>query len=130
MTRKTLAIVSCLLLIAASSVIAQSQKGKGDPISGTWAGELIPPAGVAPNAVTFNLTLKGSIVTGTFSGSRTPGEVKKGTFDAKTGTLKLDLGKQGEPTVLLTLEGKVANGVASGKMTGEMSGEFKLTKKS
>jgi len=128
MTRKTLAIVSCLLLLAASSVFAQSRQGNADPISGTWTGELKPDGG-QPLAVTFTLTLKGSTVTGTFTGMPTPGDVKKGTFDAKTGALKLEIGKQGEPPVLLTLDGKVEKGIATGKVMGERSGEFKLTKK-
>src|SRR5262245_4954159 len=128
MTRKTLAIVSCLLLFAASSVFAQSRQGNADPISGTWTGELTPDGG-QPVTLTFALTLKGSAVTGTFTGFPTPGDVKKGTFDAKTGALKLELGKQGEPAVLLTLDGKVEKGVATGKVTGDRGGVFKLTKK-
>jgi len=129
MSRKTLAIVSSLLLFAVSSVFAQSRQGNADPISGTWTGELKPADGGQPMAVTMSLTLKGSTVTGTFTGPPTPGDVKKGTFDAKTGALKLDLGKQGEPAVLLTLDGKVAKGVATGSVTGTGAGEFKLTKK-
>ena len=130
MTRKTLAIVSCLLLLAASSVFAQSRQGNADPISGTWTGELTPTGRGNPMAVTFTLTNKGGAVTGTFTGPSTPGDVKKGSFDAKTGALKLELGKQGEPAVLLTLDGKVEKGVATGKVTGDGGGgEFKLTKK-
>ena len=129
MTRKTLAILSCLLLFAASSVFAQSRQGNADPISGTWTGELTPDDGGQSMTVTFTLALKGDAVTGTFTGPSTPGDVKKGTFDAKTGALKLDLGKQGEPAVLLTLDGKVEKGVATGKVTGGRAGVFKLTKK-
>jgi hypothetical protein len=57
------------------------------------------------------------------------GDVKKGTFDPKTGALKLQLGKEGNSAVLLILEGTVAKGVAAGRFSGEMSGEFKITKK-
>ncbi len=130
MARKTLAIVSCLFLFAASSLSAQSRQGNADPISGTWTGELAPDSGEQAMAVTFTLTLKAGAVTGTFTGPSTPGDVKKGTFDAKTGALKLELGKQGEPAVLLTLDGKVEKGVATGKVTSDRgNGTFKLTKK-
>ena len=61
-------------------------------------------------------------------GSANPRGRQARYFDPKTGALKLELGKQGEPDVLLVLEGTVANGIATGKFTGEMAGEFKLTK--
>jgi len=131
MTRKTLAIVSCLLLFAASSVFAQSRQGNADPISGTWTAELTPDGGGGRVLnLSMDLTLKGGTVTGTFTGTPTPGDVKKGTFDAKTAALHLELGKQGEPAALLTLDGKVEKGVATGKVTGDGGGGvFKLTKK-
>ena len=68
-------------------------------------------------------------VSGTFSGFPSPGEVKAGTFDPKTGALRLELGKQGESAVLLILEGTIIKGTATGRFTGERTGEFKLTKK-
>jgi hypothetical protein len=55
--------------------------------------------------------------------------VKAGTFDPKTGALKLQLGKQGEDAVLIVLEGSVVKGTATGRITGELTGEFKLSKK-
>lgn len=45
------------------------------------------------------------------------------------GALKLDLGKQGEPAVLLVLEGIDAEGTATGHFSGEETGAFKLTRK-
>ena len=67
-------------------------------------------------------------VTGTFTGMPNPGDVKSGTFDAKTGALKLDLGIEGDSAVRLTFEGSVAKDKASGRVSGEATGEFKLSK--
>jgi hypothetical protein len=101
-----------------------------DPISGTWSGTLTPNGSASGVRVTFQLKFDGkSAVTGTFSGLPNPGDVKTGTFDSKTGKLKLHLGKTGETSVLLVLEGIVANGAVSGQVSGEVSGEFKLEKK-
>ena len=58
-----------------------------------------------------------------------PGDVKSGTFDPKTGALKLDLGIEGDSAVRLTFEGTVANDKASGKVSGEAAGEFRLSRK-
>jgi hypothetical protein len=130
MTRKTLVLIGCLLLAAASPA-AQSRDSKTDPITGTWTGSLVPKGETSGRQVTLELKLgaKGN-VTGTIAGFQNPGDVKTGTFDAKTGALKLQLGKTGESEVLLTLDGKVAKGTATGSMSGEPGiGEFKLTKK-
>ncbi len=130
MTSKAFLIACCMLVFAAPWAPAQSGAAKPDPISGTWSGEFIPDGTPDPVSVTFQLKFDGKgSVSGTFSGLPNPGEVKTGTFDPKTGALKLELGKQGESGVLLVLEGTVASGVASGRFTGERTGEFRLAKK-
>jgi hypothetical protein len=128
--RRTLVLFGCVLL-AATSLAAQSAGSKTDPITGTWTGTLLPKGDTNGHQVTLELKLdaKGN-VTGTIAGFSNPGDVKKGTFDAKTGTLKLQLGRTGDGEVLLTLDGKVAKGTAAGSMSGEPGiGEFKLAKK-
>jgi hypothetical protein len=133
---RRLFVVVCCVLLSASFVLAQSKgpkavKGaKPDAITGTWTGDLAPAGSPRSRPVTMQLKFDGKgAVTGTMSGMPNPADVKRGTFDAKTGALKLDLGKAGEPAVLLTLDGTVAKGTATGRMSGEMAGEFKLTKK-
>ena len=131
MMHRMLPILCCVLLCAGPLVAQSRGASKADPISGTWNGELTPDAGgPPPKAVTFTLKLddKGN-VSGTFTGMPSPGDVKKGTFDAKTSALKLELGKEGETAVRLVLDGTVAKGVATGKITGEGTGTFKLTRK-
>jgi hypothetical protein len=131
MTRWCFVLALCVLL-SASSGFAQSRGAKLDPLTGTWTGELVPAG--APDRLTVTLELKYDgkrTVTGTIAGFSNPGDVKMGTFDPKTGALKLELGKTGESQVLLTLEGKVQKGTATGRMSGEPgAGEFKLAKKS
>jgi hypothetical protein len=130
MTRR-LFVVACCVLFSATSMLAQSTTDKADPLSGTWTGEFVPPNATSGIAVTMELKFDGTkAVSGTLTGLPSPGDVKAGTFDPKTGALKLELGKTDNSAVLLVLEGSVANGTAKGRVTGEDGvGEFKLTKK-
>jgi len=124
-----MAMCCALVLAAPMPAVAQKPDAPADPITGTWAGELVLE-GRGPVDVTMELKFDGkSAVTGTFQGLPNPGDVKAGTFDRKTGALKLQLGKKGESATLLTLEGTVAKGVATGRFSGEESGTFKLSKK-
>jgi hypothetical protein len=127
MTRRL--VLACCLLLIPISVPAQSKDSKSDPISGTWTGELNVPPG--RRSVTLVLKFDGKqAVTGTLSGMPNPGDVKKGTFDPKTGALKLQLGRSDGPEVLITLDGTVTKNTAAGKVSGEPGeGEFKLTRK-
>jgi hypothetical protein len=124
-------VLACCVLFSATSMVAQSRGAHADPVSGTWKGQLDVPNAPAPVAITMELKFDGkSAVTGTFAGLPNPGDVKTGTFNAKTGTLKLELGKTGNGAVLLTLEGTVVKGTATGRVNGEGgTGEFKIVKK-
>jgi hypothetical protein len=129
MKRRGFAVV-CWLLLATSSIAAQSRGAGPDRISGTWTGELAMDGSSSPVAVTFQLKLDAKNgVSGTFTGLPNPGDVKKGTFDPQSGALKLQLGKTGEGAVLLILDGTVAKNVATGRFSGEMGGDFKLSRK-
>ena len=133
MTRRLL-VAFCCVLLAVASTFAQARSGKAakaDPISGTWTGELAPQDAPRRMPVTMELKFDGkSVVTGTVSGLPNPADVKMGTFDPKSGALKLQLGKTSDSAVLLVLEGTVVKGTASGKVNGDGgAGEFKITKK-
>lgn len=129
MTRRYF-VTACCVLVFATSTFAQSRGATRDPLSGTWTGELVAQNESNPISITMQLKFdRKSAVSGTFTGFPSPGDVKAGTFDPKTGALKLELGKTGESAVLLVLEGTVVKGTATGKFTGERSGDFKLTKK-
>ena len=127
-------VLSCCVLLCVASTFAQSRTtsaGKPDAITGTWIGELSIKTRENPVSVTLELKFDGrSAVTGTFRGLPNPGDVKKGTFDPKSGTLRLERGRTDGAAVLLLLEGKVVKGTATGRLSGEPGdGEFKLTKK-
>jgi hypothetical protein len=129
MTRRAFLSMFCLL-VSASPVLAQARGAKGaktDAISGTWTGELVLER---TRSITLELKFDGkSTVTGTFAGLPNPGDVKTGTFDPKTGALKLDVGIKGDNTVRLSFVGQVVKDKATGTVTGEASGEFKIAKK-
>ena len=126
MTRRILLWICCVLL-SASTVLAQSRGAKTDAISGTWTGTLVVDR---ERSITFELKFDGkSKVTGTFTGMPNPGDVKTGTFDPKTGALKLEVGIKGDAAVRLVFAGKVVKDQAAGTVSGEASGEFKIAKK-
>lgn len=121
------AIAVCVL-VSASPLLAQSRGAKPDAVSGSWTGELV--MGDRSRAIVLDLKFDGkSKVTGTFTGMPNPADVKSGTFDPKTGALKLDLGIVGDTEVHLTFEGTVAKDKASGRVSGEGNGEFKVARK-
>jgi putative cell wall-binding protein len=133
MRRRLFVLVCCLILmLSATSMSAQSRGAKAaDPLTGTWTGELVPPNAPNPIPITMELKFDGkSAVTGTFTGLPSPGDVKTGTFDPKTGALKLQMGKTDDSTVLLVFEGTVVKGAVSGSVTGEGgTGEFTMARK-
>jgi hypothetical protein len=127
MTNRLMAIAVCMLVFSLS-VMAQSRGAKPDALSGTWAGEL--SADDRTRSISLELKFDGkSKVTGTFTGMPRPGDVKQGTFDPKTGALKLQLGIEGDSAVRLTLEGTVTGNKASGRVSGEAAGTFTLARK-
>jgi hypothetical protein len=108
----------------------RNAKAKTDPISGTWTGTLVLKDASRTVPVTLELKFDGKrAVSGTLSGMPNPADVKTGTFDPKTATLKLQVGKKGDDAVLLVLDGTVVKDTVAGHFTGEESGEFKITKK-
>jgi hypothetical protein len=130
MTRRWL-VLTCCVLMSVTSTFAQSRGAKTDPITGTWTGELAPKDAPRRMSVTMELKFDGKkAVSGTVAGLPNPADVKSGSFDPKTGALKLELGKQGENAVLLVLSGTVVKGTASGSVTGEGGGgDFKIARK-
>lgn len=131
MTRRGFVVLVCSIALGVAALRAQENTATTDPITGTWTGELRPKDGPPPAAVTFELKYDGkNKVTGSFTGLTDPGEVKNGTYDAKTDAIKLDLGKLDGPAVLIVLEGKVIKGEVSGTMTaGPNTGTFTLARK-
>ena len=124
-------VMLLIVLFAAVPAFTQSKNAKPDPVSGTWTGEL--QLGHANGAYEIEMVLKfdgSSAVTGTFTGLPSPGDVKKGTFDPKTGALKLLLGKTDNDAVLITMEGTVVKNKATGKVDADGgAGTFSLSRR-
>jgi hypothetical protein len=122
--------ITVVALACGTALGAQARGSKAkapDAITGTWTGELT--AGERNRSIILVLKFDGKTkVTGTFTGMPNPADVKVGTFDPKTGALKLDLGIAGDSAVRLTFEGTVAKDKAWGRVSGEAAGEFKLSK--
>jgi uncharacterized damage-inducible protein DinB len=121
--------VVCCVLVAASSILGQSAGSAADPISGQWKGYLGP--GAAPQfPITMDLKFDNkSGVSGSLVGLPSPGEVKTGAFDPKTGAMKLEMGITGQSAVQLVLEGTIVKGVATGRVSGEnQTGTFMIAK--
>ena|SRR5829696_7280317 len=122
--------VMLLVLALAPAVSGQTARGKADPISGTWSGELIPSGAPRGRSITLDLKYDGKgKVSGTIAGLPNPGDVKAGTYDPKSGALRLELGRSDAPTVLLIFDGKVEKNAAAGRVSGDVSGEFTLTRR-
>jgi len=123
-------LLACLVISSAVSVAAQSGGAAADSLSGTWIGYMGP--GATPQfAITLELKFDGKgAVSGTLLGLPSPGEIKAGTFDPKTGALKLEAAPKGDSGVRLVLEGTVVLGAATGRVSGDnQTGVFKITKK-
>jgi hypothetical protein len=129
MIRRAFVAVCCAFVLS-PSLAAQSADAKKDPLTGSWTGQIVLSGG---NQVSITLELKfdgKQAVTGTISGLPNPGDVKKGTFDPKTGVLNLQMGRSDASDVLLVFDGKVEKNTASGRVNGEAgAGEFTLTRK-
>lgn len=129
MKLRSLATACCVFLASVSSS-AQSGGTAADPISGTWTGDM----GQSPsnrNAMTVELTFDGkAAVTGTITGPHlSPGEIRTGTFDLKTGALRLEVNVKDAKSVAV-LEGTIVRGVAVGRVNiGNQTGSFRIAKK-
>ena len=89
------------------------------------------PGATPQFVITLELTFDGKeAVSGTLLGLPSPGEIKTGTFDPKTGALKLQAAPKGDSVARLILEGTVVLGTATGRVSGDnQTGTFKITKK-
>lgn len=119
------------VLLSAVTLAAQSSGTAADPISGIWKGEMNLSESQHPITLTLKLNSQGSI-SGTVTGPPRPGEIKTGTFNPKTGALRLEVEtKRNDGTVAqVVFEGTVAGSTATGRVSSSSnrSGNFKLTK--
>jgi len=119
-----------VLLFAVSSA-AQAPVAGADPISGTWTG-LMGQGAAYQSPITVELKFDGNAaVTGTITGPANPGDITGGTFDSKTGALKLDIRVKDDGHTPAVFEGTVVQGIATGRVNignGSQIGYFKIGK--
>jgi len=125
--RWLLVLFSLVVAVPPRPSFGQASPGR-DPISGKWTGTLTLQGRSSMDvALDLKLDDRGR-VTGTFAGLPNPGDVKKGTFDAKTGAVQLQIGKEQDPAVLLTFDGSLAKDAITGTFKGEQTGTFSFRK--
>jgi hypothetical protein len=130
--------VICLLVCLAVAVpVIAGQAGKAaapaDPLSGTWTGDW-GPSDRDRNQVSVEVTLAGNAVSGTVKTTNRPdAKISKGTFDAATGTLKMEAdatNPRSGAAVKYVIEGKISGTTFNGTWSHDaVKGDFKLTKK-
>ena len=119
----------CIALLFTIPVAAQSG-GTVDSISGTWVGDM-GPSETRRISITVTLKFDGQTsVSGTITGPPQPGEIKVGTFDPKTGALKLEVEIKADGNAFqVVFEGTIVSGTATGRVNGNnQTGNFKMTK--
>jgi uncharacterized damage-inducible protein DinB len=128
MKLKSLLLIYAVLVF---TVPVAAQSGTtGDSISGTWRGDM-GPSETRRIPITVTLKFDGQTsVSGTITGPPQPGEIKTGTFDPKTGALKLEVEIKGDGNAFqVVFEGTIVSGTATGRVNGNnQTGNFKITK--
>jgi uncharacterized damage-inducible protein DinB len=101
---------------------------KTPSIAGRWSGTM-GPTGAQPSAVLLEVKVAGSNITGRITGPRLarPGNIRKGSFDSKTGAVWLEVEVEGDSTVV-NFEGRLTNDSIAGKLNTNtnVSGVFSL----
>ena len=122
-------VVVCCVLLAGGTIVARPLAQTTDPISGTWSGD-IGLTDANRHLVTFELKFDGAgAVSGTIVSGPGPAQFKAGTFDPKTGALKLEVAVNDGTPAPFVFEGIVVNGVATGRVSGNgQTGTFKLAR--
>ena len=131
MSLGSLIVASCVVM-SAGTVVAQAPQAPGaatDRISGTWTGDI----GLTEDnriPVTFELKFDGTSAVSGAINAPAPVRLLGGTYDPKTGVLKLELevNEDGKPAPF-SFDGFAVNGLATGRVNGKgQTGTFRLAK--
>ena len=121
----------CVLVTFSVAVHAQSSGASPDPISGTWRGEMGPHGQNRTVPLIMELRFDGKNITGTVTGPPSPGEIKTGSFDSNTGSLKFGVEVKDGGTSRFDFDGTVVTGTAIGRVSGNnLTGNFKISRTS
>jgi DinB superfamily len=120
--------IVCVLFLLSVAVHAQSSASP-DPISGTWKGEMGPHGQNRTLSLIMELKFDGKNITGTVTGPPSPGEIKTGSFDSNTGSLKFGVEVKDGGTSRFDFDGTVVTDTAIGHVSGNnQTGNFKISK--
>jgi len=124
MKASVVGLVCLALLMTASSVAAQS-----DPLTGTWTGDW-GPTPTHRNPVIVELEWDGTNLTGTVNPGPQAIELAAASFDAATGTVKMEADATGfRGAVHFMIEGKLEGTEMAGSWNHDnTAGDFKITK--
>jgi uncharacterized damage-inducible protein DinB len=120
-------VLACCLLVSVDAMRAQTGGAAADPLSGTWIGTM-GPSETSQRPITVKLSFDGKAVSGVITGPPQPGDIKTGTFDPKTGALKLGVVVRGDG-MTVNFEGTLTQNAVTGRVIfPDESGTFKITK--
>lgn len=109
--KRIVATVVAAVAFHASGVCAQSAG-----LSGKWYGKMGPSSGQQVS-VFVDITVAGANVSGRIAGPEiTPGTIRKGSYDPKSGAVKFEVAVDGEKTVV-NFDGTLVNDSVSGRVT-------------
>ena len=121
-------LLSALLLSGASAFFLNAAD---DPLSGTWAGDW-GPSPADRNQVTVELKWDGKNLSGTVNPGPNAVELKKTTFEPKTGVIHMEAdatSRRGTP-IHYMIDGKVDGKEMTGSWNHDnRKGDFKIAKK-
>ena len=118
-----------VFLVAGVSVVPLN--AADDPLSGAWAGDWGPSA-TDRNQVTVELKWDGKNLIGTVNPGANAVELKKATFDPKTGVIhfEADTTNRRGNQIHYVIDGKVEGGTMTGAWNHDnRKGDFKIVKK-
>ena len=124
---KYILTVLTVVVAAAGAPIAQSPDTAG-AVAGIWKGRIGRTPAEA-QSITVELKVAGGTMSGLITGPSSPGEIRNGTFDAATGSLKLDVVVKDSNGTKVSFDGVVFQGVATGRIAFDgQTGFFSMTR--
>jgi hypothetical protein len=124
---RSLLVTLCLLAFA---TFAAAQSKPADVVSGTWTGDMGPNESER-HPITVTMKFDGKTITGLVAHPQNPGDITGGSFDPKTGALRLDIVVRNDDKTPVVFDGKLVKNAASGKVTFKPDGRegtFRLVK--
>jgi len=124
-------ILSRAMALLSFSVLASTALAQQGPLSGTWTGDWGPSA-ADRNPVTVELKWDGKMLSGLVNPGPNAVELKKCSFDAKTGAVHMEADAKNRRgnEIHYMIDGKLEGNELTGTWNHDArKGDFKITKK-